>query len=434
VGAEVQKVDVVVVGAGLAGLSCALEAARSGLSVLVIERGDHPGSKNVSGGRIYIDPIRPLLPEGLLADAPLERPVTQESLVLMGPSSSVTVSLAAQSLRDGDPRSFTVLRSRFDRWLGKKVEEAGGFVVAQSVVTGLVKDGSRIAGVRAGDEDIEADVVVAADGVLSFIAREAGLAPPLGPAGHALGVKEVVRLDPGRIEERFGLLPGEGAARLLVGEVTSGMAGGGFLYTNRDSISLGVVLSLEDLGGRPPGADGSYTLLDALEERPEIRPLLEGGERVEYSAHLVPELPDRLPARVADGLLLAGDAAGLVLNHGFAVRGMDLAVASGVLAARACAEAKKKNDFSAASLSAYDRMLEESFVMRDVRAASAAPAFMRRESLYTRYPRAVCDLVEEIFRVGPEGKGRLFPPAWKRIRGTFLSGAGLGDLWAARKL
>lgn len=434
-GAEAEKVDLIVVGAGLAGLSCALEATRSGLNVLVIERGDHPGAKNVTGGRIYLEPVRPLMPEGFFAGAPLERPVTHESLALLGPSSSVTLSLTSESMRSGEPSSFTILRSRFDRWLGEQVEAAGAFVVPQAVATELLRDGGRVCGVRAGDEELEADGVVLADGVLSFLAREAGLAPPLEPGGHALGIKEVVSLDASRIEDRFALLEGEGAARLFLGDLTHGMVGGGFLYTNRDSISIGMVVSLEDLGDRADDAQQSHELLDSFKQRPEIRPLLEGAETVEYSAHLIPEpKPGALPARVSDGVLVAGDAAGLVVNHGFTVRGMDLAMASGVLAARACLEAREKGDWSASTLGVYDELLEGSFVLGDVGRHSSMPGFLRRRRLYETYPRELCTLLEEIFRVGPDGKDRLFPSAWKRIRRTFLSMDGLGDLWAARKL
>jgi electron transfer flavoprotein-quinone oxidoreductase len=435
VGSDEEKVDLIVVGAGLAGLSCAYEAARSGLGVLLLERGDHPGAKNVSGGRIYLDPVRDLLPGTFWRDAPLERPVTSESLVLMGPTSSTTISFTSGSMRSDTPSSFTILRSRFDRWFGEQVEAAGAFVVPQAVVTGFLRDGERIAGVRAGDEELRADVVVAADGALSFLAREAGLAPALAPAGHALGIKEVIALDAGRIEDRLALEPGQGAARLFLGDLTRSMIGGGFLYANRTSISLGLVVSLEDLGARSDDADASHALLDAFKERPEIRPLVEGGETVEYSAHLIPELPpDGLPARVSDNLLLAGDAAGLVINHGITVRGMDLAVASGVLAARTCVRAREAGDFSASALSHYDRLLAESFVMRDVERHASAPAFLARRRLYETYPAEICALLEDLFRVGPDGKERLYPAASKRLRATFLSMDGLRDLWAARKL
>jgi electron transfer flavoprotein-quinone oxidoreductase len=196
-----------------------------------------------------------------------------------------------------------------------------------------------------------------------------------------------------------------------------------------------VVVSLEDLGARPPDAEGAHALLDAFKDRPEIRPLVEGGETVEYSAHLVPELAiEELPKRVTNGFLVAGDAAGFAINHGVTVRGMDLALASGVLAARACMHAKKSNDFSAGVLAEYDRLLERSFVLKDMRRHAGAPGFLRRRRLYDKYPKAMCDLMEEVFKVGPDGKARMFPAASRLIRRTFFGLSGMRDLWAARKL
>ncbi len=434
-GSDVDRVDLIIVGGGLAGLACAIEASRLELAALVVERGDRTGSKNVSGGRLYMAPVRPLFPDGFFDDAPMERAVTHEQLVLLSPSSSLTLDFTSEAFRQGPPSSFTVLRARLDRWLGEKVEASGAFVVPQAVATELIRENGRVKGVRAGDEELLADVVVAADGALSFVGREAGLAGPLEPAGCALGIKEVIKLDPARIEDRFALLPGEGCARLFLGDITAGMAGGGFLYTNTDSISLGVVIPLDDLAGRPADARGSHELLDAMKERSEIGPLVEGGEIVEYSAHLIPEPgPDRRPGRVADGLLVAGDAAGLVINHGITVRGMDLALASGVLAARAVGHAKKAGDAGAATLSEYERLLAESFVGKDMQRHAHVPAFLERRRLYERYPAAVCEIVEGLFEVGPDGKQRLYPRAARLVRKTLLDMDTLSDLWAARKL
>ena len=434
-GADVERIEMVVVGGGLAGLACAREAAAAGMSVLVIERGDHPGAKNVTGGRLYMDPIRSILPEGFWEGAPLERPVTRETITLAGRESSVDVSFTGESRRRDQPRSHTVLRSRLDRWMAGKAEEAGATIVPQTVVTGLLREGGRVVGVKAGDEDITADVVVAADGALSFLGREAGLLPRIGPGGHALGIKEVVALGAGRIEDRFALLPGEGCARLFVGAVTSGLPGGAFLYTNRESVSIGIVIGLEAVAGRPEKAQGTHEILDAFKARPEVRPLLEGGETVEYSAHAIPELPARdMPRRVAAGLILAGDAAGMVLNHGVTVRGMDLAIASGVMAARACAAAKKRGDWSEASLSAYDDLLAGCFAGRDLARHPHSHSFLGRERLYGLYPEAICGIAEKVFEVGPDGKERIWPEAAAIARKAFLGWDGIRDLLEARKL
>jgi hypothetical protein len=122
---------------------------------------------------------------------------------------------------------------------------------------------------------------------------------------------------------------GEGAAQLFMGDVTRGMTGGGFLYTNRASIALGVVVSMEQMRTRSDELE-SWELLDAFKEAAQIKPLVRGGELAEYSAHAVFEGGiDKLPRSYGAGYLLAGEAAGFALNALVTVRGMDLAIASG---------------------------------------------------------------------------------------------------------
>src|SRR3990172_6355934 len=230
------KVDVIIVGGGLGGFSCAYELADSGMTVIVLERGDFSGSKNVTGGRIYVSPIRKYLPD-LWKEAPLERHVTKEILTLMGEQNSTTLELYSDRFNRDPFPSYTVLRAKFDRWFADLVSEKGVFVIPQKNVDDLLKEGGKIIGIRAGEEEIGADCVVAADGILSFLTEKAGLRGPFKPQHLALGFKEVIRLDPKTIEDRFRLGEGEGAAQLFVGTLTKGMMGGGFLYTNRESLS-----------------------------------------------------------------------------------------------------------------------------------------------------------------------------------------------------
>ncbi|NIS71971.1 MAG: FAD-dependent oxidoreductase, partial [Proteobacteria bacterium] len=187
-----EKIDVVIVGAGLAGLSCAYVLADSGLTVLVIERGDFPGSKNVTGGRIYLAPVRKVLPD-LWDEAPLERHVVREVLTLLGEGNSTSFSHYSDKENQPPYSSYTILRSRFDRWFSEKVGEKGVFVIPQKRVDDLLMDGGRVVGVRAGDEEIPAEVVVAADGVLSVLAEKAGLRQPFKPEHFAVGFKEIIR-------------------------------------------------------------------------------------------------------------------------------------------------------------------------------------------------------------------------------------------------
>lgn len=427
------KVDVIVVGAGPAGLACAWVAAGAGLQVLVLERGDAPGTKNVTGGRLYLNAVRALEPD-LVEGLPLERTVTRESLCLMADDASTTVTYRGDRLAAEPTHSATVLRAKLDAHLAEKCGERGAFVIPSTPVRELVTEGARVTGVVAGAETFTADVVVLADGALSFLGEQAGLHGPVEAEHFAVGVKEVVSLDRGRIEDRFSLEGDEGEARLFLGAVTRGQLGGGFLYTNRDTLSLGVVAGLASYReGR--NDDRTSELLEAFKSRPEIRPLVRDAKLVEYSAHVVPEGGlGAAPRRVGDGVLAVGDSAGLSLNHGLSVRGMDLALASGVLAGRAIIEAREKGDVSAAGLASYDAAIDGTFVGQDMATFRAAPAVLGRDRWYSHYPQAVCDMLGDLFWFGDGAKGRLFSTAWRRFSKDFMTFDGLSDGWEARKI
>ena len=327
-----EKVEVVIVGAGLAGLAAAYVLADAGVEVLVVERGDYPGSKNVTGGRLYLEPVRAYLPE-LFDGAPLERQVVKERLTALASSSSITVELTSDRFKGDRAHSATVLRATFDQWLAEKASEKGAFIIPGYKVDDLWFEEGRVAGIRSNEDVVQANAVIAADGALSFIAEKAGLRKRRDPANFALGVKEVIELPAEKIQDRFGVRAGEGVAQLFFGAITQGMTGGGFLYTNQNSLSLGLVIGIHDLMYKTPALH-PHDLLEAFKARPEIEVLIAGGQSVEYSAHGIPEGGLKaMPKLYADGILAAGDAAGLCLNQGVTLRGMDLAMVSGILAA-----------------------------------------------------------------------------------------------------
>mgnify|MGYP001282095186 CR=1 FL=1 len=282
-----EKFDVIVVGAGLAGLAAAYTLAQDGLEVLVLEKGDYPGAKNVTGGRLYLNPVRDLFP-GLWDKAPLERHIVHEEVALMAKERSLTMSYAGDELRAQPFASYSILRAKFDRWFAQQAEKKGAMLINKSRVDELIMENGKVIGVRAGGDELGADVVIAADGVLSFTAEKAGLRKAHDPKHFAVGFKEVIEMDPGVIEDRFGLEGDEGAARLFMGEVTKGKFGGGFLYTNKTSLSLGIVVGIRDLVDAPPAIQAPQ-LLDDFKLRPEIARLIRGGETIEYSAHVIPE-------------------------------------------------------------------------------------------------------------------------------------------------
>jgi electron transfer flavoprotein-quinone oxidoreductase len=430
---RMDKVDVIIVGGGLAGLSCAYELADSGMTVIVLERGDFSGSKNVTGGRIYLSPIRNLFPD-LWKDAPLERHVTKEILTLMGETNSTTLELYSERFSHEPYPSYTILRAKFDRWFADLVSEKGVFVIPQKNVNDLIMENRRVIGIRAGDEEIGADCVVAADGILSFLAEKAALRQPFKPQHFALGFKEVIELPPQTIEDRFRLGEGEGAAQLFVGSLTKGMMGGGFLYTNQESLSLGIVVGIHSLNVREPREE-VYKLLDGFKERPEIKNLIKGGNVVEYSAHLITEGGIHIKLKLyTDGMLVVGDAAGLGLNMLVTVRGMEYAMASGVLAGRTIKNAKEKNDFSALSLARYEQLLNESFIMKEMNSFKSSLSILENERLFSKYPQAVSDIFEKVMRVDEHPKEGLYRTISQGLKENFFNLQTFKDWLQFRKM
>ncbi len=424
---EEEKVEVVIVGAGLAGLSAAYVLARDGVDTVVVERGDYPGAKNVTGGRIYMHPIRQYLPE-FWEEAPLERHVTRETLTMMAKSSSTAITLDSDRFREEPYHSYTILRSKFDRWFGEKVMEAGGFVLTKSRADDLIIEDGKVAGIVMGDEDrIPADVVVAADGVLSLMAEKAGLGQTQKPKHFAVSVKEVIELPSKTIEDRFNLGPGEGAAQLFFGALTQGMMGGGFLYTNIDSISLGLVVGIESLMDREPKTE-VHELIEDFKARPEIRNLIAGGEIVEYSAHVIPEGGiNAMPKLYADGLLVVGEAAGFGLNMLLTVRGMEFAVASGVMAAEVIKAARKKRDYSAASLANYEELVKDSFIFKDLHTFRNVLTMLENPRLFNYYPEAVCSIFEDVMWIDEKPKSKISSTIIREGIGKFLNWSTLRD-------
>lgn len=390
--------EVVVVGAGPAGAAAALVLARAGRSVCLLERGPFPGAKNMFGGVVYGRILEELVP-GWWEQAPVQRWVVRRGTMLTTPTQSVTVDVRAQAWGEPPHNGATAFRPDFDRWLAGLAEQAGAVLVTSTTATGLLRDDhGRIVGVRTDrpDGDVRARVVIAADGVNSFLAKEAGLYPHGQPEHYTLGVKEVLALPRGEIEARFGLRGREGADIEILG-CTGDIPGGGFLYTNLDSVAVGVVLALPGLAasGRRP-----EDVIADLKAHPSIRPLVAGGELKEYSAHLIPEGGwSMLPTLSADGMLVAGDAAALTLAAGLFLEGVNFAIGSGVAAGETAAEALAAGDPSARGLAGYRRRLERSFVLADHRKLRRAPGLVLGERMQHRYPHLVCSIAEQLFTV-----------------------------------
>jgi len=356
-----ERFDCIIVGGGLAGLTAAHILAAEGLETLLVEKGTSSGEKNMTGGRLYGHSLEQVVP-GFANSEAVERRIVKERLT----TSEGTVEYSGSDLVAPAGESYAVLRGVLDSWLADQAEEQGAMLVYGVRVDDLiVRDGS-VCGVIASDEEMEADVVILADGVNSLLAQKLGYKSAIGQNQVAVGAKELLELGEDTINERFGVGAGEGLAWMFTG---CGEVYDGFLYTNKNSVSVGVAMVVEEIHNTESSIP---QMLEEFKARPEIAPLLAGGKLIEYSAHLLPEGGgDMIPKLYGDGVLVTGDAAALCANLGFTIRGMDLAVESGRLAAQTVLAAREKGDFSVAALSAYQTALEASFVLPCVKGAAA---------------------------------------------------------------
>lgn len=390
--------DAIVVGAGCAGAVAAYELASAGCAVLLVEKGENPGSKNMTGGRIYTHSLKKVFPD-FESEAPLERRIVSERISLMAPTTNMTVEYRSEAMKVEGQESYSVLRGVFDQWLAEKAEEAGAELLYPVVVEKLLKDDAgAVCGISAAGDELTAKVVLLCDGVNSLLAEQAvGYKRP--PASQmAVGIKQTIALPASVITDRVcAASDDEGMAWMIAGDATKGRFGGGFCYTNKDSISLGVVAGIESCA---EGDVPVYRMMEELKAHPAVAPLIRGGEVVEHSGHMVPEGGiNIMPRLYADGVILAGDSAMMCINYGYSVRGMDYAVAAGQAAGRAAAQAIEKGDTSAAGLKPYTAMLE-GFVMPDFRNFQAAPAFMENATrMFNEYPVMVGNLMDQMFIV-----------------------------------
>jgi electron transfer flavoprotein-quinone oxidoreductase len=390
-------VDAIVVGAGPAGSAAAIALARAGRSVVLIERGPFPGSKNMYGGVIYgriLDEIIPMWWE----QAPIQRWVTRRQTMICTETQALTIDVRNDAWGAPPYNGATAYRPDFDHWFAEQAVAAGAQLLTSTTVTGLLRDGDRVVGVRTDrpDGDLTASVVIACDGVNSFLAKEAGLYPHTEPDHFTLGVKETIALPRDVIDQRFGVRGLDGVDIEVLG-CTSGIPGGGFVYTNLDTVGVGLVLHLPGLAAQSLRPE---ELLARFKAHSAIAPLIEGGDLKEYSAHVIPEAGyEMMPTLSCDGMVVCGDAAAMCLAAGIWLEGVNFAIGSGWYAGLAAADALKVGDCSTAGLAGYRQRLESTFVLKDHRKLRRVPELVMGERAQQRLPQMANEIAERLFTV-----------------------------------
>jgi len=413
--------DAIVVGAGMAGSAAALRLAKGGANVLLLERGEQAGSKNLSGGILWGNDLARVLPNWR-EEMPLERHVVRKRFGFLTGEGALSFDYEDVGWRKPPYVGHAVLRARTDPWLARQAEEAGATVVTSVPVERLAWEGTRVRGVVQGGETMTAPVTIVADGANSRLSLGTPIRPQPRLAAEAteLGIKEVYRLDPARIEERFQLGPGEGhAEEWVLGIYPPGVMAGGFLYTNRETISLGVIVQVGSLFG---GTAYAHDLVETFKQHPTIQAAIRGADLVEYGAKMINSGWRSRPAAFhGDGWMIAGDAAGFVFSNGIVIQGMNYAVRTGLEAAETALAARTRHDLSAASLAEYDRRLEATGVLADFRSFEGLDRVKWNPRIYTFYPKFATELFRRLLGSADRPKEKM----WRAMRAAQRA-AGLG--------
>jgi electron transfer flavoprotein-quinone oxidoreductase len=326
---------------------------------------------------------------------------------------------------------YSIIRVSFDQWYAKRAEEAGAQLFSGVTVSKVLREKGKVIGIETSEGDqLLADVVIACDGVNSMLAQSIGLIDEWRPDEVALGVKQVLALPRGRIEDRFCLEKDEGATFEIFGSMTKGMLGYSFLYTNKESLSFGVGCKMSHFmktGIKP------YDLLESAKAHPILRRYLRDAKPMEYSAHLIPEGGYySLPPLFTDGFLLAGDAAQMINpTHR---EGSNLAMTAGRLAAETVIAAKKKGDFSKETLKSYQKALEESFILPDLEDHKDVEIKVEKNmDMLNVYPEMAAQALYEYFTVDGRPKRDVQKAMIRRIRKTRSFLKIVKDFWSMRK-
>lgn len=393
------RFDAIVVGAGPSGNAAAYTMAKAGLSVLQLERGEYPGSKNVQGAILYAKALEELIPD-FREDAPLERHIVEQRMWTMNDTSHVGMHYRSEDFNEEKPNRYTIIRAQFDKWFSRKVREAGATLLCETTVTELLRDSAgRVIGVRTDRNGgkVFADIVVLAEGVNGLVGQRSGLRSELTSESVALAVKEMHFLPREVIESRFNLKGDEGVVIEAMGTITAGMTGTGFLYTNQESISVGIGCIVSDFA---ESEITPYGLLEAFKNHPSIKPLLADSECKEYASHLIPEGGyQAMPELAGDGWLVVGDAGQFV--NAVHREGSNLAMTTGRIAAETVVWLKRRNlAMTQANLALYRRRLDETFVMKDLKKYRRIPNFLHaNKQVFSLYPKLLTGAAQKWFRV-----------------------------------
>lgn len=423
--------DVIVVGAGLSGSAAAAIAARGGLKVALVERGQTPGSKNYFGGALYTHSLMEVYPDLWDRKPPLERPITETGFWFLSKDGLVKMTVQGGKLDSKPIDAYVALRAKFDSWWAEQAQKEGAFIIPKTVVVDFIRENGKVIGVRTDRDqgDIYAPIVIVTEGVNNLLTQKLGLAKhDLKGDSAALAVKQLISIPATTINARFGLTDNDhGVAMTVMGDVSMGLPGLGFVYTGVESISVGVGVTLEALR---EARIKPYELLQRYMNHPMIAPLIAGGRLMEYGAHIIPEGGWKdMPQLYADGVMVAGDAASMV--NALHWEGTNMAIVAGKSAAETAIEAHQKKDFSAQSLSSYRARLDKRFIMTDLHQYRKLSHFLKTHPEFMEvYPTFLNDALGMFFSGFGKPKRQLYKDIMRSLTNRRPLFKAIGDIVA----
>ncbi len=376
------EVDVLFVGGGPASLAgairlCALAKERGQeLSVMVIEKSGEIGSHGISGAVLDPRALDELLPDWKERGAPLESPVTSDALWFLTTGGRIAAPVVPPMMNNTG--KYVASLQKVAKWLGEQAEAAGADVFAAFPGQELLWEGDRVIGVRMGDKgvdkngqpksnyepgaDLLAKVTILGEGPRGTLAKQAiarlKLDAESEPQVYAAGIKEIWQCPPGSVQA--------GSVIHTLGfPLPSQTFGGGFIYGMAgDVLDVGFVTGLDY---KDPTTD-PHNEFQRFKTHPAVRKMLDGAKLLRYGAKAIPEGGlFAMPRLYADGLLLIGDTGGFL--NGMRLKGIHLAMKSGMLAAQAAFDALQNGRTDAAALSSYDAAFRGSWAYRELRSA-----------------------------------------------------------------
>ena len=408
--------DVLVVGAGFAGSTAALVAARKGLKVALLDRSEFMGSKIVMGSLIRTTILKELIPD-FESKAPLERFIRAQRFICLTEDSSLSMEYDDQKYYEPPHNNlWSIKRGKFDPWYAQQAGDAGAELFLNAYVTDLITEGNAVKGVRTKHgEEYRGNIVIIATGGNSKLVRQMGDHPEYPPDSYILGIKEVRQLDPEILEKRFFLSGREGISANYYGYSVEGNVGSSYIVTNQDSISVGAVINAKSLKGAVRNAPLRF--LSTFKAHPHVRRLLEGSRTTAMSTYIMPEIGfDYMRNLYCEGAMVVGDAAGF-LNASLYPWGSLMAFVSGLYAGETAVEACSKKDYSKRMVSKYSNRIIESFIMNDMRRYNRTPYFTQNfPEFFSIFPKMAVDLVEDYLKNDDEFPGKRQKKIFRKVK------------------